>query len=192
MTTMRRAMKALVLVGVLAVLWGPVEARADGYVSPWAGVNFGNDQAEGDWAFGVNAGAMGAGIIGGELDFGFAPNFFGESVNNHVLNVMGNLIVGVPVGGTSGPGIRPYVTGGLGLIRTSIDSGVSGVDAFTTNDFGFNLGAGAMGFFNDHFGLRGDVRYYRTLNEDSGNDELIDLDLGAFDFWRASIGIVIR
>ena len=189
---MRRAIKALVLTGVLAVLWAPTQARADGYVSPWAGVNFGNDQAEGDWAFGVNAGAMGAGIIGGELDFGFAPNFFGESVDNHVMNVMGNLIIGVPVGGTSGPGIRPYVTGGLGLIRTSIDSSVAGVDAFTTNDFGFNLGAGAMGFFNDHFGLRGDVRYYRTLNEDSGDDELVDFDLGAFDFWRASIGIVIR
>ena len=28
---------------------------------------------------------------------------------------MGNLIVGVPVGGTHGSGIRPYVTAGLGL-----------------------------------------------------------------------------
>lgn len=189
---MRRAIKGLVLTCLVATLWGPVEARADGYVSPWAGVNFGNDQAEGDWAFGVNAGAMGAGIIGGELDFGFAPDFFGESVDNHVLNLMGNLIIGIPVGGTSGPGIRPYVTGGLGLIRTSIASGAPGIDNFATNDFGYNLGVGAMGFFNDHFGLRGDVRYYRTLNEDTGGNELIDFDLGAFDFWRASVGVVIR
>lgn len=189
---MRRAIKALLIVAVTAGVWAPAQAQAEGYVSPWAGINFGNDQAEGDWAFGANAGYMGGGVIGGELDFGFAPNFFGESVDNHVMNVMANLIVGIPVGGTRGPGLRPYVTGGLGLIRTSIDSGVSGVDAFTTNDFGFNLGVGAMGFFNDHFGLRGDVRYFRTLNEDTGNAELVDFDLGSFDFWRASVGIVIR
>ena len=35
-----------------------------------------------------------------------------------------------------------------------------------TNDWGWNLGLGAMGFFNDHFGVRGDVRYLRTF---SGN-----------------------
>lgn len=189
---MRRAVKALVITGVLALLWAPTQARAEGYVSPWAGVNFGNDQAEGKMAFGLNAGYMGAGIIGGELDFGFAPNFYGESVDNHVMTVMGNLIIGIPVGGTSGPGFRPYVTGGLGAIRTSIDSGVSGVDRFTTNDLGFNVGAGVMGYLSDHFGLRGDVRYFRTLNNDSDDSDLIDVDLGSFDFWRASIGIVIR
>ena len=191
---MRRVIKALVLTSVLALSWAPAQARAEGYVSPWAGVNFGNDQAEGKAAFGVFAGYMGAGIIGGEVDFGFAPNFFGESVDNNVMNVMGNLIIGIPVGGTRGPGIRPYVTGGLGLIRTSIDSGLSSVDDFTSNEFGFNLGVGAMGYFNDHFGLRGDVRYYRTLNDGDGDDDdlIPEFDLGAFDFWRASIGIVIR
>ena len=54
----------------------------------------------------------------------------------------------------------------------------------------FNLGAGAMRFFNAHVGLRGDVRYFRTINN---NDSSIDnLDLGSFDFWRASVGVVLR
>jgi hypothetical protein len=36
--------------------------------------------------------------------------------NNTVLNLAGNLIIGVPIGGTHGAGVRPYVVGGVGLI----------------------------------------------------------------------------
>jgi len=56
------------------------------------------------------------------------------------------------------------------------------------NDWGWNLGLGAMGFFNDHVGVRGDLRYLRTF---SGN--FIDgFDQGNLRFWRTSIGLVIR
>lgn len=191
---MRGVIKLGIVAAVLMVLWSPVPARAEGYVNPWAGVLFGNDQAEGDWTWGANGGYMGAGIIGGEASFGFAPKFYGDAVDNYVMDFMGNVIVGIPVGGTSGPGIRPFVTAGLGLIRTNIDSNLPGVDRFTSNDFGFNLGAGVMGYFSDHFGLRADVRYLRTLSDDDfdGDDDLLGFDLGGFDFWRATIGIVIR
>ncbi len=189
---MRGAMKALVAAGVVAMLWAPSQARAEGYISPFAGVMFGNDQLEKKPVYGVNAGWMGAGIIGAEVDFGWAPDVFGESVDNHVLDLMANLIIGVPIGGTSGAGIKPYVTGGLGMIQTVIGSGVAGIDDYDKKDLGFNLGAGAMGFFNDHVGLRGDVRYFRTLDNDDSSFDDVDFDLGGFDFWRASVGIVIR
>ncbi|MGC4086227.1 MAG: outer membrane beta-barrel protein [Vicinamibacterales bacterium] len=94
-------------------------AAADPYVSPWAGVNFGTDIDNGRGAFGVRAGAMGGGAVGGEINLGFSPSFFGtknDFGNNTVLDVMANLIIGIPIGGQSGPGIRPFVTGGLGLI----------------------------------------------------------------------------
>lgn len=189
---MRGAVKALIIGAVVALLWAPAQARAEGYVSPFAGVTFGNTQLEKHFVWGANAGYMGAGVIGAELDFGWAPDAFGESVDNHVLDVMGNLIIGIPVGGTSGPGIRPYVTGGLGLIQSMI-AGAGSIPDFDQKDFGFNLGAGAMGFFSDHVGLRGDVRYFRTINDDDSSfDSGLDLDLGSFDFWRASIGLVIR
>jgi hypothetical protein len=182
---MRGAIKVLVVASVVGLLWAPTQARAEGYISPFAGVHFGNDQLEKKFVWGANAGWMGAGVIGGELDFGWAPDAFGETIDNHVLDVMGNLIIGVPIGGTRGPGIRPYVTGGLGLIQSKVGD-------FDDNNFGFNLGAGAMGFFSDHVGLRGDVRYFRTINNDDSADNGIDLDLGSFDFWRASVGLVIR
>ncbi|HUR34904.1 MAG TPA: outer membrane beta-barrel protein [Vicinamibacterales bacterium] len=186
-------MKALILAGVVATALAPAQARAEGYISPFAGVHFGNDQLEKKFVFGADAGWMGAGIIGGEVDFGWAPDAFGESVDNHLLDVMGNLIIGVPIGGTSGRGVRPYVTGGLGMIQSKISSGLSGVPDYDKKDFAFDVGAGAMGFFSDHVGLRGDVRYFRTINNnDSSLDNGLNLDLGNFDFWRASVGVVIR
>src|SRR5579862_5669584 len=56
--TMRRAIKSLLLVAAIAVVWAPVQARADGYLSPWGGVNFGGGSSvdNGRAAMGVNAG----------------------------------------------------------------------------------------------------------------------------------------
>jgi opacity protein-like surface antigen len=187
---MKRVVKFCVLAAVLAV-GVPASARAEGYVSPWAGVQFGSDVANGRGGFGVNAGGMGAGIIGGEVSFGFSPSFFGSQNdfgNNTVLDLMGNVIVGVPVGGTRGGGFRPYVTGGMGLIRTQIDGGNVFNVASSGNHFGYNLGGGVMGFFSNHVGARGELRYLRTLDGDVVNG----LDLGGFHFWRFSAGVVIR
>ena len=73
---MRRVFKALLLTAAVACVGAPAQARAEGFVSPWAGVNFsGSEGFEGKQAYGVNAGFMGAGIIGLEASFGWAPNF---------------------------------------------------------------------------------------------------------------------
>ena len=189
---MRVAMRAVIVAGVLAMLWAPVQARAEGYVSPFAGVHFGNDQIESKWGWGADAGYMGGGIFGLELDFGWLPNAFDETVDNHVMDLMGNLIIGIPVGGTHGAGIRPYFTGGLGLVQTKIASGITDIADTENNDFGFNVGGGVMGFFSNHIGLRGDLRYFRTVNNESTFDNGLNIDLGGFDFWRGSFGVVIR
>jgi hypothetical protein len=87
---------------------------------------------------------MGAGAIGFEFDFGYAPNFFESIVDDddftfadgsNVTTLMGNIIIGAPIGGQSGPGIRPFGVAGLGLIRTQ----VTGADNFfdvDANDWG--------------------------------------------------------
>ena len=186
------------LLVVAAIAGAPAPARADGFVSPWAAVQFGGqidnvraDVNRGRGAFGLTAGGMGAGIIGGELDLGYSPSFFGtknDFGNNTVLDVMGNVIVGVPFGGTRGGGVRPYVTGGVGLLRTQIDGGTLFNVSSSTNQLGWNLGGGIMGFFNDHVGLRGDIRYMRAFNGNVING----LDLGSLNFTRLSIGVIIR
>ena len=187
----RNCIKLILIVTVVAI-GAPREARADGFVNPWAGVNFGSKIEDGRGGFGVNAGAMGGGIIGGEVDFGFSPSFFGtknDFGNNTVIDLMGNVIVGVPIGGQTGGGFRPYVTAGMGLIRTQIDGGTLFQPNSADNNLGFNVGAGFMGYFNDHVGVRGDLRYLRTLTGDVINESL---DLGGFHFWRLSAGLVLR
>jgi opacity protein-like surface antigen len=195
---MRRTMKVLILTAVAAAVLAPTAARAEGYVSPWAGVNFGSSVDNGRSGFGVDAGAMGGGIIGGEVDFGYSPSFFGtqnDFGNNSVLNAMANVIVGVPIGGTYGKGVRPYLVGGGGLIRMQID-GVNNANLFrpasSNNMFGWDAGAGVMGFFNDHIGLRGEIRYMRATHDMNSGINSIDLNGNKLHFWRPSIGVVFR
>jgi opacity protein-like surface antigen len=188
---MRHGVKLLIVAAATALVLAPTSARAEGYVSPWAGVQFGSSADNGRGAFGVQAGGMGAGILGAELDFGYSPSFFGTTNDfghNTVINLMGNVIVGIPIGGTSGAGVRPYATAGVGLIRTQIDGGTLFNVSSSTNNFGWDAGVGAMGFFNDHVGIRGDLRYFRT----GGGDVISGLDFSKLHFWRLSAGVVVR
>jgi len=190
---MRGFIKGLVLSSAVALVCAPRPARADGYVNPWAGVNFGSEIANGRGGFGASAGWMGAGIAGAEVNFGYSPSFWGtqnDFGNNTVLDLMGNVILGLPVGGQHGHGFRPYVTAGIGLIRSQVDGGTVFDVQRSDNDFGWNAGVGAMGFFNDHVGLRGDVRYLRNINGDI--TENLNFSGGNFHFWRTSFGLVIR
>jgi opacity protein-like surface antigen len=137
---------------------------------------------------------MGAGMIGGEVDLGFNPSFLGtreDFGNNSVLDFMGNVIVGVPIGGMRG--VRPFATAGVGLLRRQIDGGDLFQTTSSNNDFGWNAGAGVMGFFSDHVGVRGDVRYLRTINaKEARVSDPFNLSEGDFHYRRAAIGVVIR
>ncbi len=190
---MRRVLKFLFLSAV-AFAWTPAAAHAEGFVSPFAGVTFGGSSvSEGRGAYGVNIGGMGAGIIGAEADFAYVPHYFGDQGTlgtNYVLDVMGNLIVGIPIGGTYGPGLRPYGTIGFGWMRTHV-AGPAGIPSISNDDPAINAGAGVMGFFNDHVGLRGDLRYFRDVHNSGGSNQ-VNIDFGGFHFWRASIGVVFR
>jgi opacity protein-like surface antigen len=176
---------ALTLLTLLAA--APKPAFADGLFTPWLGVNFAHEPADGRTSFGFTGTAMSGGVLGAEFDFGYSPSFFGEENvfgTNNVLTAVGNLVVGIPLGGTSGVGVRPYGTAGVGLIRSRIDQ--LAID-FTSNDFGINAGGGVYVFFSDRIGLRGDLRYFRA-----GFDDLDIFNIDEVNFWRASIGLTIR
>lgn len=190
---MQRVLKGFVIVATAALIGAPAQARAEGYISPWVAANSGTGFDNGRAAVGLQAGAMGNGVIGGEVGFGYSPSFWGtqnEFGNNSVIDLMGNVIVGVPVGGTRGAGIRPYLTAGLGLLRTQVDGGTIAQVSSSNNDFGWNAGGGVMGYFSDHVGIRGDLRYLRNIENNSTST--LDFDPGSFHFWRASVGVVIR
>ena len=190
---MRGVTKACVLLATVAIVFAPAQARADGYVNPWIGVNALNGTDEGNITFGVTTGYMGAGVFGFEADFGYSPHFFtldNDLTSRTGVTIMGNAILGIPIGGTHGAGIRPFVSSGIGLIRTM--TGFENVSGFSssTNSLGWDAGVGMMGFFNDHIGLRGDLRYFRTFE-----DSITGIDLlngGRLRFWRFSGGVTFR
>lgn len=77
------------------------------------------------------------------------------------------------------PGVRPYLTGGLGGTRFGpIDSAAS-----SETRFSFNLGGGAKVFFGDHFGLRFDARWFSTYISDK--DEIFCDHFGCY---RVNVG----
>jgi opacity protein-like surface antigen len=188
----------------------PARASADWLFTPFIGMNWGSsvtfndafgdfeDEFEKRGTFGASLAWMGAGAIGFELDFGYTPNFFesteGEEDidygDNNLTTFRANLVIGAPIGGQSGPGIRPYASGGVGIIRSQIDDAFELFDV-SSNDWGFNAGAGITGFFSDKVGIRGDVRYFRSLQDNEPDDEL-DIALGSLRFWRGSVGITFR
>jgi opacity protein-like surface antigen len=141
---------------------------------------------------------MSAGIVGAEIDVGWAPNFFEFTTgdadfdfgDSNLTTLMGNVVVGAPIGGTSGPGLRPYGSGGLGLIRSHVDGGAL-FDDLSSNDLGVNVGGGVLGYVTDRIGIRGDVRYFRSLRDDEPGGG-VDLELSDFDFWRATVGVTFR
>jgi opacity protein-like surface antigen len=188
---MRRRLLSGFLLATIAIAATPRAARADGFITPFLGINFANDSGKNHSNLGVSFGWMGAGIAGVEGDVGFAPNFFGDAGDfgdNSVLTGMLNLIVGVPGGSKHGPGIRPYGTVGVGFIRTKVTGAPPLVPHIDDNNAGVSGGFGVISFLSEHVGLRADVRYFRNFRDTPINE----VQFGSFHFWRADIGIVIR
>jgi hypothetical protein len=187
-------MRRLLVAGALtAFLLAPATAKADWLFTPFVGAGFGGDAAEAQLSWGASLGYMGAGVFGLELEFNTVPDFFAPVgpvlEDNNVTTLMGNLIIGAPVGGLA-PGFRPYFTAGVGLMRTR----VSDVEEFfnvSGRDWGMNAGFGAIGFFGRHAGLRGDLRYFRNLAETALLNDF-DVRVGGFDYWRGTLGLTFR
>jgi opacity protein-like surface antigen len=97
---------------------------------------------------------------------------------------MGNVVVGAPLGG-----IRPYASGGVGWIASRIDNTGEFFDQASTNNLGMDVGGGAM-FLAGNIGIRGDLRYFRSLQDNDSND--VDLALGSFRFWRGTVGVTFK
>ena len=191
-------MKTKVLIAsILAVfLMTPAApARADIVLTPYVGSLFGGDLDDNSGpAFGATAAFMGGGIFGAEIGFNYTPEFASATLVSPEISqasFMGNLIVGIPIGDTDQAGhIRPYLTGGAGLFRTASKESQF-FNHITSNDFALNFGGGVMAFFNDHVGIRGDIRYFRTLTDDDPGSG-VDFDLGSLNFWKWDVGAAFR
>lgn len=199
-------LRKLLIISAFSLMLIPASASAQSwFFSPYVGANFGGNASFGDFDdfddeverrvdFGATIG-WNPSVVGFEIDLGWSPNFFEDTAgdrnfefgDSNVTTLMGNLLLSAP----PGKGVRPYGSAGLGLIRSTVSSAGDLFNDLATNDFGVNLGAGVNGQFSDNVGIRGDIRYFRSL-QDSSDDDDIDVAVGNFGFWRGTVGVTFR
>ena len=181
----RMLVVAMCVGGVIAV--GATRAEAQmtmrsfrGYFTGQAGVGVGGDASNPVLTPGASISVQEANGWGAELDFGYSTDL---EAGRQVLDVGTYMFNGnwvLPRGR-----LRPYAAAGLGLMQ------VDGCDSPCTRpaktyDLGLSVGGGALFLANDLLGVRGDVRYFRTLAE---HPDLNRPD--AFGFWRLSLGVTL-
>ncbi len=164
-------------------------ARADGFLTPFIGYNFGGDSSNCAGLtncsprrtnYGVSVGTIGT-SVGFEEDLSYAKDFFGAEpgAQNSVFSAMSNLLF------PGGPGrIQSYIVSSVGLVRLRVSLNQISVDS---NVIGYDWGGGVNGLFTTHVGIRGDVRHFQTFQ-----DVNVPLVSGKLGFWRASLGLALK
>ena len=200
------------VVGLLLVLCPRVAAAdADWLFVPFIGSTFAASTALTDLEqgassaqliFGGTVGLWTRGIFGIESDFSYAPRFFETDntgglfpgdvvVRSYAMTWGGNIVVATPVSVTR-DSLRPYVVGGLGWMRASIEAnpGLEELLGRTRNSIAVNFGGGAIGFITPRTGVRFEIRHFRSLERD---EELFTGETQSLlSFWRATVGVVIK
>jgi opacity protein-like surface antigen len=197
MTSAKRSFIRQLLAGVFATcvtVGAAAPVRAEGFISPLIGADFGGDAQCPQLAgcqdkkmnVGVSFGAMGP-VLGIEEEVAYAPSFFGEAagLSSSVLTAMSNLMI-VP---KIGP-VRPYVEGGIGLIKTHVDLTTTSILSTRNNGLGWDVGGGVIGFVSGHIGLRGDIRYFHAFQDLTVLG--FTLSDSKLNYGRASVGVVFK
>ena len=182
-------MKRMLVFAMGAVGWlaaGAVPAAAQGmgafqgYFSGQVGWATGGDLTSAVFTPGAVVSVQEENGWGAEFDFGYSAD---AEAGPQVLDVATYMFNGnwiQPRGQ-----VRPFASLGVGLMQ------VDGCDSPCTRpamtyDLGINVGGGALYAINDAVGLRGDVRYFRTLADHP------DLNRPSkFGFWRVSLGVTL-
>ena len=181
-----------VAIAAALVALAALPARAQGFITPYIGFNFGGDSAncqsltnceEKRTNWGVTFGST-RGIFGIQEDIGYAPNFFGKTPggDNAVLHFMTDLMVLVP----AGP-IQPYAFIGIGVIRPHAKFDASSL-VVDKNALGHDVGGGLNIFFAHSVGVHGELRHLRTFKDFT----LPGFSSDKLDFWRGSAGLTFR
>ena len=189
---------------VIVLLAFSGEARADWLFTPFIGPAFGTETSfliletgaasSTQLIFGGSAALLSRGIFGAEADFAYAPRFFerdnraGNVTGSNVSTLSGSVILAVPLSVTR-ESLRPYVTGGLGLMHAAVTDPLNFADIHE-NMLGYNIGGGAIGLINPRTGFRFEIRHFRSLQ--NGDNAVTGETSARLGFWRATVGVVIR
>lgn len=180
------------------------------------GSDFEDDAEDPGVNFAGTVGWLWRGVLGGEFQSNFSPDFQLEgsvatpflaeepAINSYMLNVIGALPF------MAGGQFQPYLSGGGGwfMLNGQPTPGDDSIDLDQT-ETGWNAGLGVMGFLGQ-LGLRADLRHFTIAGDefaglDSGvlrarhgavvddQEEVIDAGiLSGLSFWRGNVGVALR
>lgn len=184
---------ALVALSGALVAASATDARAQGFFSPLVGYDFGGDAScpqvtnceDKRMNYGVALGSMGA-VFGFEEEFAYAKDFFGKApaLSSSVLTVMSNVML-VP---RIGP-VRPYLLGGVGLIKSHVEFTPVSLLTSDNNSFGWDVGGGVIALATPHVGVRGDIRYFHAFQDATIVGFIVQNP--KLDFGRVSVALIV-
>jgi hypothetical protein len=183
----------------LCLVAAPRTAVAEWHFTPMVGLtrpiktNIVNATKDSHPNFGGGVTLLGAGVLGAEGLIVMTPGVFQTSVGDFIessrtIAVMGNVVLTTPRRWTE-YNLRPFVSGGLGLLHAS-QTDKTGAFSTHTNLTGINIGGGAIGFFSSSTGIRFDLRYYSSLQRSDQGP--VAFGRPYLSYTTASVGVVIR
>lgn len=198
---MSRARRVLTILSI-ALLSSVEPARADWLIAPFFGFTFKGETSLVDlengapkvhWNFGASATLIGRGPFGVEGLFLYVPHFFQSDeasavTSSNTYSLMGNVVLTTPLKWNE-YGLRPYVSGGLGLMHVAQQPQIANTFPINENFLGYNVGGGATGFITDRTGVKFDLRYYNSLTRSEGTPSF---GVARLRYWTGSIGVVLR
>jgi hypothetical protein len=191
---------------VLAALL-PARAYAEWQFTPFLGFTFkGNTNlfdpaaaiGERHWNFGGTVRWVGGGILGVESIFLYVPGLFERDrspvfeetpevigiTGSRSVALMGNIVLTTPRSWNR-YGLRPFVSGGLGLLHAMHnDLRLPMRESLRA----FNAGGGAVGLLTDRVGVRFDLRYFS--NHRPGGEPLGGRP--RLHYWTSGLGVVFK
>src|SRR5262245_23179609 len=193
--TVARRWRLICALTALVALAAPRDARGLGFLAPSFGYNFAGAAGcrsatecdDKNWNWGGSLGALGS-IVGFEFELTYAGQFNGKgpAPTSAVTTLMGNLMLAPRI-----TIVQPYGVAGVGLIRTSVDNGILS-SSESQNQIGWTVGGGMIVFLQEHFGLKGDLRYYHSFQALDLLGVDLALDQNKIDFGRASFGVIFK
>ena len=149
-------------------------------------------------SYGASLLFWGPGLLAGELDFGYNPQFYesldvvAPDASTNMFTLTLNFVIGPTFFMGESMRLRPYVLVGGGLMRSEISDFIL-VNPLSTSDRQ-NQGvvdiAGGLYFYPARrIGIRGDFRYFIGIGANSSEDGWGQIE--GWNYFRATIGLAI-
>jgi hypothetical protein len=182
--------RKILVVGILSLLVLGASRASAFEIEPFIGM-LSQDEDLGDERsplYGLRFGGGARRIVTGETTLGYSP-----TANMHVVMLMGNLDVNIPVD----PDIVPFLTIGTGTFIYIPKDEVEqedelGIALGTQTQFSINYGGGLRYFFNPTMALRGDFRdnvVFDLQFDAAEGTEDNEIDIGTAHLIEWSLGL---